>query len=248
MSKKIAKPGKDGEAITAGTSRDRSRSPLRDGEGEVETISVADFRTMMLETMKSQMPTMIIEASKVARASLAADRDESNRAMAAEMKKMKADQADLALMTKASALKSEGNKSQFTHLAATKAKIDAAKTILEDLQLEEEEADSPRYAALGSAITDLDAANSLIDGRFDLIQKADSSKVGWSAAVHYEKSNGLLLKADSGKLWEDAEKKVVEIKRSAVKDAKEKTPFRYSPASGGRYSSYQKPKGYAFVH
>ena len=246
MSKKGKSAAKDGEGSSE--IRDRSRSPLRRGQDneEMEALTVTDFQRMMVETMRAQMPTMIIEASKVARASLAADRDDTNRVMAAEMKKMKLSQTDLALATKASVLKSDGNKSQFVHLAATKAKIDAAKAILEDLQLEEEEADSTRYASLGSAIAEMDAAHGLLDGRLDLIQKADASKVGWSAAVHYEKSNGLLLKSDSGKLWEDAEKKVLEAKRSAFKDAKEKSPFRYGPANSGRYSSNQKSKGYAF--
>ena len=80
-----------------------------------------------------------------------------------------------------------------------------------------------------------------------MIAKVDSSKVGWSAAVHYEKSNGLLLKSDSGKLWEEAEKKVLESKKAAAKEAKEKTPFRWGPAGNGRYSTYQKSKGYAFI-
>ena len=111
------------------------------------------------------------------------------------------------------------------------------------MQLEEEDADSLRYASLGSAIDEINAANDLIEGRLDLIQKADGSKVGWSAAVHYEKSNGLLLKSDSGKLWEDAERKVLEIKKSSAKEAKDKAPFRYGPGGSGRYSSSQKSKG-----
>ena len=71
--------------------------------------------------------------------------------------------------------------------------------------------------------------------------------MGWSAAVHYEKSNGLLLKSDSGKLWEEAEKKVIDSKRVAAKEAKDKAPFRWGPAGNGRYTSYQKSKGYAFI-
>ena len=86
--------------------RSRSRSPIR--TEEKETISVSDFQRMMVETMRAQMPTMIIEASKVARASLTADRDESNRAMAAEIKSLKQSHADLALMSKANGLKSDG--------------------------------------------------------------------------------------------------------------------------------------------
>ena len=100
--KKSGKP--DG---TTARSRSRSRSPIR-MEGEEESISVSDFQRMMVETMRAQMPTMIIEASKVARASLTADRDESNRAMAAEIKSLKQSHADLALLSKANSLKSDG--------------------------------------------------------------------------------------------------------------------------------------------
>ena len=92
---------------TPARSRSRSRSPIQ-MEGEEESISVSDFQRMMVETMRAQMPTMIIEASKVARASLTADRDESNRAMAAEIKSLKQSHADLALMSKSNSLKSDG--------------------------------------------------------------------------------------------------------------------------------------------
>ena len=97
---------KKGDKPKGSEDRSRSRSPIRDQEEE--TISVTDFQRMMVETMKAQMPTMIIEASKVARASLTADRDESNRAMAAEIKSLKQSHADLALMSKANSLKSDG--------------------------------------------------------------------------------------------------------------------------------------------
>ena len=75
-----------------------------------------------------------------------------------------------------------------------------------------------------------------------MIAKVDSSKVGWSAAVHYEKSNGLLLKSDSGKLWEEAEKKVLESKKAAAKEAKEKTPFRWGPLATGVIRLTKSPK------
>ena len=52
----------------------------------------------------------------------------------------------------------------------------------------------------------------------------------------YEKSNGLLLKAESSTLWEAAEKKVAENRKEA---AKVKAPFRSWPAAGGRVQTAQ---------
>ena len=108
MSNRSAKAGSRGQKDSGGSKdRSRSRSPVRTNN-EVETVSMADFQKMMVDTMKAQMPSMIIEASKVARASISADQDESKRAMAAEMKKLKQSHADLALMSKVSNLKSDG--------------------------------------------------------------------------------------------------------------------------------------------
>ena len=69
------------------------------------------------------------------------------------------------------------------HLANTKGKIDSAKVLVDDLQLEEASTDSPRYMALAAVNTQLEEANDLIKCRLDLIKKADHSKIGWSAAA-----------------------------------------------------------------
>ena len=74
----------------------------------------------------------------------------------------------------------------------------------------------------------------MIDCRLDMIEKADSSKVGWSAAVYYEKSNGSVKKENSDKLWVEAEKSVQEAKKD------EKTPFRSRPAQAGKNSYTRK--------
>ena len=138
-----------------------------------------------------------------------------------------------------------GNKSQYLHLAKTKGKVDAAQTLLDDLQLEEGDTDSPRYIAIAAIKDELTGADDLIKGRLDLIQKVDASKTGWSAAPHYEKTNGLLLKDDSGKNWEEAEKKVAEIKKTAVKEYREsyQQPFRVGPASRGRFQNQRTSRG-----
>ena len=119
---------------------------------------------------------------------------------------------------------------------------------LDELQLQEADADSPAYSALSGIKKDLDGALDLINGRFDLIQKADSSKVGWSAAVHYEKSNGPLIKAESGKLWAEAEKQVLEAKKVVSKDKSPSMPFRSWPASGGRFQSQRTARGSYWLH
>ena len=124
-------------------------------------------------------------------------------------------------------------------MASIKAKVDGAVVLLDDMQLEEEEPGSVRYTAIAGVKEMLQEAVKVIEGRLDLIQKVDNSKVGWSAAVHYEKSNGPLVKDESGKLWEEAEKKVVEAKKTAAREGF-KTPFRVAPVGSGRNQSYQK--------
>ena len=108
--------------------------------------------------------------------------------------------------------------------------------LLDDLQLDETETDSARYKAIAGVKKELEGAQEMIDCRLDMIEKADSSKVGWSAAVYYEKSNGSVKKENSDKLWVEAEKSVQEAKKA------EKTPFRSRPAQAGKNSFTRKGK------
>ena len=115
-------------------------------------------------------------------------------------------------------------------MAAVKAKIEASLLLLDDLQLDEEDASSDRYAALAGIKDEMTEAKELMECRLDLIEKADGSSAGWGAAAHYEKTNGLKLKSESSKLWVEAEK--------AARDNKKKQPtqpFRYSPTNVGKY-------------
>ena len=125
-------------------------------------------------------------------------------------------------------------------MAAVKAKIEAASLLLEDIQLDEEDPSSTRYQALSSVKEELSEARDIADCRLDLIEKADASSVGWSAAAFYEKSNGLKLKSDSAKLWADAEKAaqaVLELKR------KDQKPFRLQPTNVGKYQYSRSSQG-----
>ena len=114
------------------------------------------------------------------------------------------------------------------------------------MQLDECDSDSPRYEALGAVKSVLNKALDLLKWRLDLIGKVDDSKVGWPAALIYERANGMTLKEDSNKLWLEAERKASDAKKSAgvSKDSNSyKPPFHGQPAAGGRtYSSYQKPE------
>ena len=65
-------------------------------------------------------------------------------------------------------------------------------------------------------------AKEMVECRFDLIEKVDGSTVGWSVTAFYEKTNGLVLKPESEKLWVEAEK-------SAQSKEKETAPFVQSP-------------------
>ena len=97
-----------------------------------------------------------------------------------------------------------GNKSQYRHLAAVKSQLDNALLQLDDFQLNETDWYSQAYATISSIKELLEKGNNLIKGRFDLIHKVDSSKVGWPAAPIYEKINGYLVTPESGKNWETA--------------------------------------------
>lgn len=221
----------------------------QDDAGE-EVMTAEDLSKIVNNAIQSQMPRMIIEASKVARENLAQERDVAQISLKAEVKRLKQSHAELELSSKANALKTDGNKSQYNHLAATKSKIDAAMLLLDDLQLAEPDCDTPAYAAISAVKENLEGAIDLIKGRFDLIHKVDSSKIGWSAVPHYEKSNGYLVNSESGKNWEAAEKKVVEARKASEKE-KEKKPFRSWPASGGRYQNYTKSSSrgeLSFIH
>ena len=123
-----------------------------------------------------------------------------------------------------------------------KSQIDNALLMLDDFQLNSTECDSPAYGAISSIKELLEKGGDLIKGRFDLIQKVDSSKVGWSAAPFYEKINGYLVTPESGKNWETAERKALESRKAEEKD-KSKAPFRSQPVGNGRYQNFAKPKG-----
>ena len=63
----------------------------------------------------------------------------------------------------------------------------------------------------------------------------DNSKVGWPAAVGYEKMNGMVIKAESDKFWVEAEKAISDQKR------KERSqPFRDAPAEAGKDQYYSR--------
>ena len=117
-------------------------------------------------------------------------------------------------------------------MAAIKGRVDAAFMLLDDLQLDEEDSSTDRYAAIAGVKEELSTAKDMLDCRLDLIEKVDSSTVGWSAAAFYEKTNGLVLKPDSGKLWIEAEK--------AAQAKKKEKPFRFEPGRAPGKSVYQR--------
>ena len=108
--------------------------------------------------------------------------------------------------------------------------------MLEDLQLDEDDSSTVRYAAIGNVKEELSTAKDMLDCRLDLIEKVDCSTVGWSAAAFYEKTNGLVLKPDSAKLWIDAEK--------AAQTKKKEKPFRFEPGRApGKLSFSRSSRG-----
>ena len=111
---------------------------------------------------------------------------------------------------------------------------------LDDLQLDEPDSSSPHYKVISDIKSDLKAATDIIDGRLDLIEKVDASKVGWAAAAVFEKTNGPITKADSEKLWAEAEKSVGENRKKEVRPQ----PFHGEPAQAGKdHVSFRSQRG-----
>ena len=71
-------------------------------------MSAEDLTKVINAAIQNQMPKLIIEASKVARESILAEREDSTKEMAAEIKRMKLSHAELETSSKAAVLKSEG--------------------------------------------------------------------------------------------------------------------------------------------
>ena len=88
-------------------SRSRSRSPLRPENSGSSFLSVEEMKSMMGDVLKASLPKIIIEASKVAREGLVAD-NETTRKMAKDMRLLKQNQEEIAQVSKAALLKSEG--------------------------------------------------------------------------------------------------------------------------------------------
>ena len=89
-------------------SRSRSRSPLRPENSGAGFLSVEEMKSMMGDVLKASLPKIIIEASKVAREGLVAD-NETTRKMAKDMRLLKQNQEEIAQVSKAALLKSEGS-------------------------------------------------------------------------------------------------------------------------------------------
>ena len=84
----------------------RNQSPSRSG------IAEADLGRIVSEAVAAQLPRLILETSKVVSEQMEAERGDSSRSFTSfslEMKKMKQRQEEIAIQSKAAALKSEGN-------------------------------------------------------------------------------------------------------------------------------------------
>ena len=107
FSSKMPGDKKGGGNDADGRSRSRSRSPLRPENSGSGFLSVEEMKEMMGDVLKASLPKIIIEASKVAREGLVAD-NETTRKMAKDMRLLKQNQEEIAQVSKAALLKSEG--------------------------------------------------------------------------------------------------------------------------------------------
>ena len=76
-----------------------------------EAISENDLKRIMSEAVAAQIPRLILETSKVVTEQLGAERNESRSftSFSQEMKAMRQRQDEIAIQSKAAALKSDGN-------------------------------------------------------------------------------------------------------------------------------------------
>ena len=88
-------------AASAGGSVEKS------ARGEESFISVEEMQKLISDSITKAMPTVIIEASKVARAGIQADQ-ESSKEITKQMKQLQQSQENLATVSKAASLKSDG--------------------------------------------------------------------------------------------------------------------------------------------
>ena len=103
MSKRAAPPSDERGKDKA--PRDRDSSPSGSG------IAEADLGRIVSEAVAAQLPRLILETSKVVSEQMEAERGDSSRSFTSfsvEMKKMKQRQEEIAIQSKAAALKSDG--------------------------------------------------------------------------------------------------------------------------------------------
>ena len=113
------KSGKNKDRSRSKT-KSRSRSPVRtenssssssSSSAAQETMSAADLKQMMRDALKEQIPSLILETSKVVTAQMTADRVEAEKSFTSfsqEMKLLKQKQEEIAYQSKAASLNSEG--------------------------------------------------------------------------------------------------------------------------------------------
>ena len=94
---------------------DDSRSGDKHARGSrddsCESINESDLKRIMSEAVAAQIPRLILETSKVVTEQLGAERSESRSftSFSQEMKAMRQRQDEIAIQSKAAALKSDGN-------------------------------------------------------------------------------------------------------------------------------------------
>ena len=89
----------------------RSDSPSEHDRDRSDSISENDLKRIMGDVVAAQIPRLILETSKVVSEQLEADRRESRSftTFSQEMKAMRQRQEEIAIQSKAAALKSDGN-------------------------------------------------------------------------------------------------------------------------------------------
>ena len=96
---------------SGGSSKDKDKNKSRSRSPHERPLSEDDLKRIVSETLRQQIPSLILETSKVVTEQITSDAQDSTKSFtsfSSEMKQLKQRQEEVANLSKAAALKSDG--------------------------------------------------------------------------------------------------------------------------------------------
>lgn len=96
---------------SGGSSKDKEKNKSRSRSPHERPLSEDDLKRIVSETLRQQIPSLILETSKVVTEQITSDAQDSTKSFtsfSSEMKQLKQRQEEVANLSKAAALKSDG--------------------------------------------------------------------------------------------------------------------------------------------